>query len=228
MTKQTKKQDVEATMRTELVFILDRSGSMGGLENDTIGGFNSMLEKQRKIEGECRITTVLFDNVCELLHDRIDIAAIAPITENEYYVRGSTALVDAIGFTIDKIVKAQRHTAENHRAEKVMCVIITDGYENASHKYSLEHVRDKITHETEKYGWEFIFLGANIDAIETAGHYGIRSSHAADYSCDSDGVALNFITVSNVLQNVRHRRAYDMDEALTPIRKSHEERGGEK
>ena len=154
---------------TELVFILDKSGSMAGLESDTIGGFNAMLQKQKALPGACRITTVLFDNRYELLHDRIDIRAVSPVTEREYQVGGSTALLDAIGRTIQKLAGVQRNTAEEYRADKVMFVIITDGAENSSREYSSQRVKAMIEHEKEKYGWEFVFLGANIDAVETAG-----------------------------------------------------------
>ncbi|MCM1006903.1 MAG: VWA domain-containing protein [Ruminococcus flavefaciens] len=143
---------------TELVFILDKSGSMSGLESDTIGGFNSMLQKQKGVDGECRITTVLFDNNYTLLHDRIDIRAVSPMTDKEYFVGGSTALLDAIGTTINKLVSVQRNTSEDYRAEKVMFVIITDGDENSSREYSADKVRGMIEHEKEMYGWEFIFL----------------------------------------------------------------------
>jgi uncharacterized protein YegL len=155
---------------TELVFILDKSGSMSGLEKDTIGGYNSMLAKQQAVEGECHITTVLFDNDYELLHDRIDLKAVNPITEREYQVGGSTALLDAIGRTIHKIGNAQRNTADDYRAEKVIFVIITDG-EDASREYSAEKVKAQIERQKTKYGWEFIFLGANIDAVATAGNF---------------------------------------------------------
>lgn len=138
---------------TELVFILDKSGSMAGLETDTIGGYNSMLEKQREVDGECVITTVLFDNRYELIHDRIDIRAVRPITKKEYQVGGSTALLDAIGKTIHKIVTVQKNTAEEYRAEKVLFVIITDGEENSSRQYSAQQVRELIQHEKERYGW---------------------------------------------------------------------------
>ena len=154
---------------TELVFILDRSGSMAGLEKDTIGGYNAMLEQQRKVDGECIITTVLFDNHYSLLHDRIDIRAVKPITGKDYFVGGSTALLDAIGKTIQKIATAQKNTAEDYRAEKVMFVIITDGAENASREYSASQVKEIIQRQKERFHWEFIFLGANIDAVETAG-----------------------------------------------------------
>ena len=173
---------------TELVFILDKSGSMAGLESDTIGGYNAMLKKQRDVEGECRITTVLFNNNYELLHDRIDIRAVRPITEKEYSVGGTTALLDAMGRTIHKIINVQRNTDEAYRAEKVMFVIITDGYENSSREYSVENVRSLIQHQKDKYGWEFIFLGANIDAVETAQHFGISQNRAQNYHADSFGI----------------------------------------
>lgn len=189
--------------RTELVFILDRSGSMSGLEKDTIGGFNSMLAKQKELDGECRITTVLFDQQYTLLHDRIDIRAVSPMTEKEYYVRGCTALLDAIGITIQKLVQVQKNTAEEYRAEKVMFVIITDGEENSSREYSVDRVKAMIEHEKEKYGWEFVFLGANIDAVRTAGHLGISPDRAADYVPDSAGTALNFEAMANAVAEFR-------------------------
>ena len=180
----------------ELVFILDKSGSMAGLESDTIGGFNSMLQKQKALDGECRITTVLFDNHYELLHDRIDIRAVGPMTEREYQVGGSTALLDAIGRTIQKLVGVQRNTAEEYRAESVMFVIITDGAENSSREYSSRKVKAMIEHEKEQYGWEFVFLGANIAAVETAGRFGIASDRAVDYVPDGAGTELNFQMMS--------------------------------
>jgi len=175
---------------TELAFILDKSGSMSGQESDTIGGFNSVLTQQKETDGECRLTTVLFDNNYELLHDRVDIKAVSPITEKEYYVGGSTALLDAIGKTIHKIGNAQRNTAEEYRAEKVMFVIITDGMENASREYSSDKVKAQIERQKTKYGWEFIFLGANIDAVETAARFGIDRRRAQNYHADSAGHAV--------------------------------------
>lgn len=191
---------------TELVFILDRSGSMAGLESDTIGGYNAMLKKQQETEGEVIVTTVLFDDKYELLHDRINLKAIAPITEKEYYVRGTTALLDAVGKTINKIVAVQKHTAEEYRADKVLFVITTDGMENASREYSYEQIRRMVERQKEKYGWEFIFLGANIDAVETAGRFGIDAGNAANYHADSEGVQLNFQVLSEVITGVRERR----------------------
>ena len=164
--------------RTELVFILDRSGSMGGLESDTIGGFNSTLEKQKQLEGEARVTTVLFDGEYEVLHDRIPVNEVRPLTDEDYYVRGCTALLDAVGRTIDRVVHAQKASKEEYRADKVMFVIITDGMENASRKYSYGKVKTMIEARRE-LGWEFMFLGANIDAAAEAERLGIARERAA-------------------------------------------------
>jgi len=212
---------------TELVFILDKSGSMSGLENDTIGGFNSMLEKQKAVDGECYITTVLFDNNYELLHDRIDIKAISPITDREYQVGGSTALLDAIGRTIHKTGNAQKHTAEDYRAEKVLFVIITDGEENSSREYTVEKIKAMIKRQKEKYGWEFIFLGANIDAVQTAGRYGIDPDRAIDYIPDSKGTKLNYRVMASAA--VRYRETGTIDEScFEDIRNDVKQRGGRK
>ena len=210
---------------TELVFILDKSGSMNGLESDTIGGFNSMLKKQKELDGECRITTVLFDNRCELLHDRIDIQAVGPMTGKDYRVGGSTALLDAIGGTIHKLAGVQKNTAEQYRAENVMFVIITDGQENASREYSSDQVKSMIRLEKEKYGWEFVFLGANIDAVETAGRFGIAPDRAADYVPDGAGTALNFQMMSEAVAVFRETRAVPAA-PLESIRRDMKARGG--
>jgi uncharacterized protein YegL len=210
---------------TELVFILDKSGSMGGLESDTIGGYNAMLEKQKAVEDECRMTTVLFDNNYELLHDRIDIKAVSAIAEKEYFVGGSTALIDAIGRTIHKIGNAQKHTAEDYRAEKVMFVIITDGEENSSREYSSEKVKKMIEHQKAKYGWEFIFLGANIDAVETAKRFGIAPNRAQNYHADSEGVELNFRVMSDTIAKFRACEAMS-DNWNEEIQKDYKRRGG--
>lgn len=209
---------------TELVFILDKSGSMSGLEKDTIGGYNSMLEQQRKVEGECIITTVLFDNFCELLHDRINIRAVSPITEKEYCVGGSTALLDAIGKTIQKIDNVQKNTAENYRAEKVMFVIITDGEENSSRYYSAAQVKKMVSKKKEESGWEFIFLGANIDAIKTAGTFGIDAEKTLDYVPDKRGTKLNFITMSKTVAKFRECGIVPQD-YLDEIRQDMKKRG---
>jgi len=191
---------------TELVFVLDRSGSMGGMESDTIGGFNSMLAKQQAQPGECRITTVLFDSEYELLHDRIDIRAVKPITEKEYFVRGSTALLDAVGRSINKIGNAQKNTAEDYRAEKVLFVITTDGMENASREYTHDMIKSMIERQKTKYGWEFIFLGANIDAVEVAGSIGIHANRAQSFHNDSVGIGLNYQVVSEAVASFRLAR----------------------
>lgn len=191
------------TNRTELVLILDRSGSMCGLEADTIGGYNAMLEKQKKEAGEARVTTVLFDDTCELLHDRIDIRGVAPITEKEYYVRGCTALLDAVGMAIQKIDNAQKHTAPELRADKVVFVITTDGMENASREYSADTIKAMIEERKAKDGWEFLFLGANIDAIATAKRFGISEDRAVNYLADSEGTLLNYEVVSDAVSQLR-------------------------
>ena len=188
---------------TELVFILDRSGSMGGLESDTIGGFNSMLDKQQKEQGDAVITTVLFDDQYELLHDRINIKGVKLITSKEYFVRGCTALLDAVGKTINKIGNVQKNTVDEERAEKVMFVITTDGLENASKEYSYERVRNMIERQKGKYGWEFIFLGANIDAVAEAAKFGITEDRAANFSSDSEGTRLNYAVVSETVSYMR-------------------------
>lgn len=191
------------TNRTELVFILDRSGSMSGLEADTIGGYNSMLEKQKKEAGEATVTTVLFDDRYELLHDRIDLRGIQPITDREYYVRGCTALLDAIGKTIQKIASVQRHTAPEQRADKVLFVITTDGMENASREYTYDKIRSLVERQKREYGWEFLFLGANIDAIQTAKRFGIGADRAVNYHADSAGTRLNYEVVSETVSCMR-------------------------
>jgi len=209
---------------TELVFVLDKSGSMSGLESDTIGGYNSMLQKQRLIEGECIVTTMLFDHGYELLHDRIDLQAVSLISDNEYQVGGTTALLDAIGKTIHKIGNAQKHTADDYRAEKVMFVIITDGLENSSREYSAEKVRAQIERQKTRYGWEFIFLGANIDAVQTAGRFGIAPDRAIDYLADSEGTELNFRVMSRVAASFRETGNVDAN-CFEEIREDVKKRG---
>jgi uncharacterized protein YegL len=194
---------------TELVFILDKSGSMAGLEADTIGGYNAMLKKQQKAEGEAIVTTVLFDHNYELLHDRINVKGISPITEDDYEVGGTTALLDAIGFTLQKIINVQRKTTENERAEKVLFVITTDGMENASREYTTEKIKEMIEHQRDKYGWEFMFLGANIDAVSTAAEFGIEEDFAVEYHADHIGTQLNYEAVSEAVTNIRSGKKID-------------------
>ena len=194
---------MKKTNITELVFILDRSGSMSGLEADTIGGYNSLLKTQKKEPGTAFVTTVLFDDSYELLHDRINIRELGPITGKEYFVRGSTALLDAIGKTINRTGNAQKHACEDRRADKVMIVIITDGMENASEEYTYNRIMEIIKRQKSRYGWEFLFLGANIDAIATAAKFGISADRAANYHADSMGTQLNYEAVNNFASNLR-------------------------
>ncbi len=188
---------------TELVFILDRSGSMAGLESDTIGGFNSLIEKQKKQDGECFVSTVLFDNVCEVLYDRVKLADIPPMTDKDYTVRGCTALVDAIGGAIHHIGNIHKYARPEDVPEHTMFVITTDGLENASHRYTANQVKMMIEHQKEKYGWEFLFIGANIDAVETARRYGIREDRAVNYHADGEGTHILYETVAKAVCNVR-------------------------
>lgn len=188
---------------TEIVFILDRSGSMSGLEADTIGGFNSMIEKQKKAEGEALISTVLFDNTSEVIHDRVDVKSIKPLTDYDYTVRGCTALLDAIGGAIHHIGNVHKYARAEDVPEHTMFVITTDGMENASRRYDSEKVKKMIERQKEKYGWEFLFLGANIDAVETARRFGISEDRAVNYHSDSEGTQLNYEVLSEAIYAVR-------------------------
>lgn len=194
---------------TELVFILDRSGSMSGLESDTIGGFNSMIEKQKKQDGECYVSTVLFDNVSDVLHDRVRLSEIKPMTENDYTVRGCTALIDAIGGAIHHIGNVHKYARPEDVPEHTMFIITTDGMENASRRYSSEKVKAMIERQKEKYGWEFLFIGANIDAVETAARYGIDEDRAVNYRADKKGTHILYESVSQVVGNVRANKNID-------------------
>ena len=191
---------------TELVFILDRSGSMAGLEADTIGGFNAMLQKQRTEPGEAYISTVLFDNTSEVIHDRVSLNKIKGLTEKEYCVRGCTALLDALGSAIHHIGNVHKYAREEDRPEKTLFVITTDGMENASRMYDYEKVRRMIERQKEKYGWEFLFLGANIDAAAEAKRFGISADRAATYRCDQEGTALNYEVINEAVSCVREAR----------------------
>ena len=188
---------------TELVFILDRSGSMFGLEADTLGGFNSMIAKQRREAGEALVSTVLFNGTTTVLHDRVPLTRIEPMTERQYQVGGCTALLDAIGGAIHHIGNVHKYAREEDRPEHTLFVITTDGLENASHSYSADQVRRMIRRQRENYGWEFIFLGANIDAVETAAHIGIDRSRAVNYHSDSRGTRLNYEVLSDAISSVR-------------------------
>ena len=188
---------------TELVFILDRSGSMSGLEADTIGGFNAMIEKQKKQKGECYVSTVLFDGVSEVLHDRVRLSEIKPMTDKDYTVRGCTALIDALGGAIHHIGNIHKYARPEDVPENTMFVITTDGMENASRKYSSEKVKAMIERQRQKYGWKFLFIGANIDAVETAARYGIGADRAVNYNADKKGTNIVYDTVATAVCNVR-------------------------
>ena len=188
---------------TEIVFILDRSGSMSGLEADTIGGFNSMIEKQRKADGEALVSTVLFDNMSEVIHDRVNIHDIKPMTDRDYTVRGCTALLDAIGGAIHHIGNVHKYARPEDVPEHTLFIITTDGMENASRFYSSDRVKQMIERQKAKYGWEFLFLGANIDAVETARHFGIGADRAVNYHSDSAGTQLNYEVQSEAISAVR-------------------------
>lgn len=192
---------------TELVFILDRSGSMAGLESDTIGGFNSLINKQKKTDGECFVSTVLFDHMREVLHDRISLSDVPEMTESDYTVRGCTALIDAIGCAIHHIGNIHKYAREEDVPEKTVFVIMTDGMENASRIYSADQVKAMIERQEEKYGWEFLFIGANIDAVETARRYGIDENRAANYHADSTGTGIVYEAVSCAIESVRKNKS---------------------
>ena len=200
---------------TEVVFILDRSGSMSGLEADTIGGFNSMLERQKEEKGDAYLTTVLFDNQVEYLHDRIDIQKVNPITSRDYYVRGCTALLDAVGMTIEKIKHIHANAIESDVPAKTIFIINTDGMENASREYNYSGVRKMIKEQQEREDWEFIFLGANIDSEDMAEHMGIKKNHAFNYANDEEGVGLNFRAMHKCVSTVREKKRFeDVDSKL--------------
>ena len=209
---------------TEIVFLLDRSGSMTGLEADTIGGFNSLLEKQKKEPGEAILSAVLFDHECEVIYDRVNIRNAEPMTEKQYYTRGSTALLDALGGAVHHIATAHRYARDEDRPGKTIFVITTDGMENASRHWTYSEVRELVEHEKEKYGWEFLFLGANMDAISAAGRMGISADRAVRYEHDSAGTALNFKVVSEAVCTMRSAaplKAGWKDEIDKDFRKRH-------
>lgn len=199
---------------TELVFLLDRSGSMRGLEADTIGGFNSLIEKQKKEEGDAVISTVLFDDHQELIHDRVSLHKIPLMTEEQYYVRGCTALLDALGDAISRIGTVHQYAREEDRPHKTLFIITTDGMENASRRYSYDRVK-QLVEQKKEIGWEFLFLGANIDAIEVAGRFGIQEDRAVNFECDSRGTQLNYDVISRAVCKVRScQSSVQMSEAL--------------
>lgn len=214
---------------TEVVFILDRSGSMSGLEADTIGGFNSMISKQKKEDGEAIVSTVLFDDQQEVVYDRQPVKMVEPMTDRQYYVRGCTALLDAIGGAIHHIGNVHKYAREEDRPEKTMFIITTDGMENASRFYTYDRVKYMVERQKEKYGWEFLFLGANIDAISVAARFGINADRAINYECDQVGTSLNYQVMSETITAVRRaKNKEDLDQAVckctAPIRADYERR----
>ena len=219
---------------TELVMILDRSGSMSGLEKDTIGGFNSMIERQKKNEGEVFVSTVLFDDESEVIHDRVDIRRIEPMTDEQYYVRGCTALLDAVGGAIRHIGNIHKYARKEDIPEKTIFVITTDGLENASRRYTYGEVRRLIENQKKKYNWEFIFLGANIDAAREAARFGIHPSRAATYEADIEGTCLNYKVVSDAVtrmracDTVRMGAIFEEEDVLAPIRALHRKKNSGK
>lgn len=220
---------------TEVVFILDRSGSMSGLEADTIGGFNSMIEKQKKEEGEAFISTILFDDRSEVLYDRIPVNRVEPMNDKQYFVRGCTALLDAIGGAIHHIGNVHKYAREEDRPEKTIFIITTDGMENASHTYTYDKVREMVERQKDKFGWEFLFLGANIDAIEVAGRFGIAANRAVNYESDRQGTRLNYEVLSDTVSCFRSAKCSDagamdamVNACFAPIRADYKKRHGRK
>ena len=216
---------------TELVFILDRSGSMSGLEADTIGGFNGLLEKQKKEEGDAFVSVVLFDDETEVLYDRVDIQKIEPMNDNQYYVRGCTALLDAVGRAIRHIGNVHKYARPEDVPEKTLFIITTDGMENASREFTYDKVRRMIERQKGQYHWEFLFLGANIDAVKEAGKFGIHASRAVTYEHDTVGTQLNYKVMSRAVSCARAAEtAGDMelalsdDELFAPIREDYKRR----
>ena len=216
---------------TEVVFILDRSGSMCGLEQDTIGGFNALLEKQKKEEGEAYVSVVLFDDRTEVLYDRVDIQKVEPMTDSQYYVRGSTALLDALGGSIHHIGNVHRYAREEDVPEKTLFIVTTDGMENASRIYTYEKVRKMVEREKETDHWEFLFLGANMDAVRTAARFGIRPNRAVTYENDREGTRLNYEMMSNAVSRARAsisakamEDSFDAEDLMESIRQHYSEK----
>ena len=209
---------------TEIVFILDRSGSMAGLEDDTIGGFNAMVEKQKKEPGEALLSAVLFNTESEVIYDRVDIQKVEPMNDRQYCVGGCTALLDAIGGAVHHIANIHKYAREEDRPGKTIFVITTDGLENSSRRYTYADVQKMVSHEQEKYGWEFLFLGANMDAISEAKKFGFRSDRAVRYNCDSEGTSLNFAVVGKAISKARCGAAIEAD-WCAEIAEDYEKRG---
>ncbi len=196
---------------TELVFIIDRSGSMAGLEKDTVGGFNAMVKKQKKEDGVCYLSTILFNNGAKVIHDRISIENVPEMTEDDYTVGGCTALLDAIGDAIKHIGNIHKYARKEDVPDKTVFVITTDGMENASRRFNSDEIKEMIERQRKKYGWEFLFIGANIDAVETASSFGIEKNRAVNYNSDSRGTRIVYDSVSNAVLKVRNRKTLEND-----------------
>ena len=209
---------------TELVFILDRSGSMSGLEGDTIGGFNAMIEKQKKQDGTCYVSTILFDNESKVLHDRMKLQDVPEMTEQDYAVGGCTALIDALGGAIHHIGNIHKYARPEDVPANTMFIITTDGMENASHRYTSDQVKSMIERQKKRYGWEFLFIGANIDAVETAARYGIDKSRAVNYHADTEGTNVVYQTVTKAIVGMREHMKLE-DDWSEDIQKDYEKRG---
>ncbi|MBQ9048183.1 MAG: VWA domain-containing protein [Solobacterium sp.] len=210
---------------TEIVFIIDRSGSMGGLESDTIGGYNSFLERQKKAEGEALVSTVLFNNRSEVLHDRVNIADVQPLGEKDYMAAGTTALLDAIGGAVHHIGNIHKYARDEDRPEHTVFVIITDGMENASRLYDYDHVQSMISRQQERFGWEFLFLGANIDAVKEAGRIGISADHAVRHISDKKGTELNYRVLADAVSGIRRGAASPSGSWKKEIERDYRNRG---
>lgn len=208
---------------TELVFILDKSGSMAKLAKDTIGGFNSLIDKQRKEEGECYVSTVLFDNTSQVIHDRVELSHVRPMQAKDYVPYGSTALIDAIGGAVHHIRNVHRYARKEDVPAHTLFIIMTDGMENASHHYTSDAVKKMIQIQKEKFGWEFLFIGANIDSVETAARFGIDRERAVDYHADQKGTETVYETLSSAIRSVRQDMAMEASWS-DEIRKDYEKR----
>lgn len=201
---------------TEIVFIIDRSGSMGGLESDTIGGFNSMIEKQKKEEGEAIVSTVLFDDRSEVIYDRVDLKKVEPMNDAQYYVRGCTALLDALGGAVKHIKTVHKYAREDDRPEKTVFIVTTDGMENSSRQYDYDEVRKMVEKQRKEAGWEFIFLGANLDSVEYAGRMGFSAKTSVNYESDSRGTLKNYEVLGRTLSAVRcAKRTENLDDIVS-------------
>ena len=223
--KAAKKEKGNRDGLTELVFILDRSGSMSGLEGDTVGGFNAMIEKQKREGGECLVSTLLFDHEQVVLHDRIPLSEVAPLTEEDYVTRGSTALFDAVGSAIHHIGTIHKYARPEDVPAHTLFLITTDGMENASRRYNAEGIKEMIERQKSRYGWEFLFIGANVDAILTARSMGISSDRAVNYCHDGEGTRKNYAAMNKAVYCMRKRGRVN-DDWKAEVEEDYKKRNG--